>query len=88
MQQKRASYNKSVYIFQQTHYQQADLRMRSHGMRQLVDDMSVASCQQTCCMLIVKLVIHRLAASCNKSAKDILTNFLQLDEIDKFVAAC
>ena len=34
--------------------QQADIRMRSHALRQLVDDKSVASCQQTCCKLIVK----------------------------------
>ena len=35
-------------------YQQADIRTRSHGSRQLVDDKFVASCQQTCCKLIVK----------------------------------
>ena len=35
-------------------FQQADIRMRSHGLRQLVDDKSVASCQETCCKLIVK----------------------------------
>ena len=29
--------------------QQIDVRMRFHGLRQLVDDKSVASCQQTCC---------------------------------------
>ena len=52
--QKRASYNKPVDILQQTCYQQADIRMRSHGLRQLVDDKSVASFQQTCCKLIVK----------------------------------
>ena len=34
--------------------QQADIRMRSHGLRQLVDDKSVASCQQACCKLILK----------------------------------
>ena len=28
--------------------------MRSHDLRHLVDDMSVASYQQTCCKLIVK----------------------------------
>ena len=33
---------KSVDILQQTCYQQADIRMRSHGLRQLVDDKSVA----------------------------------------------
>ena len=34
--------------------QQADIRMRSHGLRQLVDDKSVASCRQICCKLIVQ----------------------------------
>ena len=32
----------------------ADIRMRSHGLRQLVDEKCVASCQQTRCKLIVK----------------------------------
>ena len=35
-------------------FQQADIRMRSHGLWQLVDDKSVASCQQACCKLILK----------------------------------
>ena len=36
-------------------YQQVDNRIYSHGLRTLVDDKSfVASCQQTCCKLIVK----------------------------------
>ena len=56
--------NKFVDILQQTCFQQADIRMRLHGLRQLVDDKSVASCEQTCCKLLSKLVIHRLAASC------------------------
>ena len=39
----------------QLHDQQADNRMRSHGLRQLVDGRSVACCQQlSCCRLIVK----------------------------------
>ena len=38
--QKSASCNKSVDILQQTSYQQTDIRMRSHGLRQLVDDKS------------------------------------------------
>ena len=33
---------------------QANIRMRSHGLRQLVEDKSVASFQQTCCKLIVQ----------------------------------
>ena len=47
---------------------------------QLVDDKSVAS-QQTCSKLIV---------TCSKSANEmlILTDLLQLDENDKFVAIC
>ena len=44
-------------ILQQTCYQQADIRMRSPGLRQLVDDKSVASCQQTCCKLFVKTLL-------------------------------
>ena len=35
-------------------FQQADIRMRSHGLRHLADDKSVASCQQACCKLILK----------------------------------
>ena len=44
--QNRAGCNKSVDILQQICCQQADTRMRSHALRQLVDDKSVASCQQ------------------------------------------
>ena len=46
--------------------QQADIRMRSHGLRQLVDDKSVASCQQTCCKYILQTFYQqtRFAASC------------------------
>ena len=35
--------------------QQVDVRMRLHGLRQLVDDKFVASCQQTCCKMIVQI---------------------------------
>ena len=34
--------------------QQADIRMRLHGLRQLVEDKSVASFGQTCWKLIVQ----------------------------------
>ena len=34
--------------------QQAHIRMRSYGLRQLVDDKPVASGQQACCKLILK----------------------------------
>ena len=40
-------YEKPVNILYQNCYQQANIRMRSYGLRQLVDDKSVASCQQT-----------------------------------------
>ena len=49
----------SVDILQQTCYQQADYRMRSHGLGQLVENKSVVSCQQTCCKLIVKTCYPR-----------------------------
>ena len=54
---------KSANILQQTCYHQADIRMRSHGLRQLVDDKSVASCQRTRCKLIVKTCYPQ--ACCN-----------------------
>ena len=51
--------------------QQADIRMRLHGLRQLVDDKSVASCQQTCCKLMVQTCY---AQACCKSFQQILTS--------------
>ena len=42
--------------------QQADIRMHSHGLRQLVDDKSVASCQQVATSLSI-------SSNCNKSVK-------------------
>ena len=41
---------------------QADIRMRSHGLRQLLDDKSVASCQQVATSLSI-------SSNCNKSVK-------------------
>ena len=35
---------------------QINIRLRSHGLRQLFDDKSIASCQQTYCKLIIKTV--------------------------------
>ena len=85
-----------VYTQQKTCKQtcncQADIRMRSHGLRQLVDENSVAVCQQTCFKLIVKtcysqacckllqqVVTSLQMTSCNKpDFKDLL----QLHEID------
>ena len=73
--------------------------MRSNDLGQFLDDKSVASCQQTCCKLIVKtcsplaccklfqqVVTSLHMTNCNKQL--ILTDLLQLDEIDKFVATC
>ena len=40
---KRTGRNKSLDILQQTCYQQADIRIRSHGLLRFVDDKSVAS---------------------------------------------
>ena len=37
--------------------QQAESRIRLHGLWQLVDNKSNASCQQTCCKLIVKTLL-------------------------------
>ena len=79
--------------------QQVDIRMRSYGLRQLVDDKSIASCQQIIadsCKLIISTGFLQVAlTSCNKSANDklqqrslILTDLLQIDEIDKFVVIC
>ena len=63
--------------------QQADIRMCSHGLRQLIDDKSckliVQTCyQQACC----KLFQVQIATSL------ILADLLQLDEMDKLVATC
>ena len=51
--------------------QQADIRMRSHALRQLVDDKSVASCQQTCCKLIVKTCYPQ---ACCKLLQQVVTS--------------
>ena len=48
--------------------QPADNRMRSHGLRQLADHGSVASCAQACCKLSTDLLqvdyFNRLVAIC------------------------
>ena len=63
-------------------FNKSDIRMRSHGLRQLVDDSFVASCQQTCCKLSTDLLqvechdlfstglLQVVSTSCNKSAND------------------
>ena len=48
-----------VDILQQTCYQRADTRTGSYGLRQLVDDKSVASCRQPCCKLFIKTCYPR-----------------------------
>ena len=96
---KRASCNNCVDNLQQTGYQQADIRMHSYGLRQLVDDKSLASCQQICYKLIVKtcypqaccklfqqVVTSLPVSSCNKPDFE-QTVLLQLDEIDKLQKA-
>ena len=70
--------------------QQDDIRMRSHGLRQLVDYKFVASCQQTCCKLII-VICHQQA--CCKLFQQVVTSLqmtrfrrlLPLDENYKFV---
>ena len=59
--------------------QKADIRMRSHGLRQLVDDKSVASCQQTCCKLIVKTCYQQ---ACCKLFQQVVTS-LQMTSCNK-----
>ena len=56
-----------------------DIRMRSHGLRQLVDDKSVASCQQTCCKLIVKTCYPQ---ACCKLFQQVVTS-LQMKGCNK-----
>ena len=68
---KKRSYNKPVDILQQTCYRQAHIRMCSHGLRQLVDDKSVACCQQTCCKLVVKTYYPQ---ACCKLFPQVLTS--------------
>ena len=55
----RFCHSLDIDILQQPCYQQADIRTRSHGLRQLVHEKSVASCQQACCKLIVKTCYPR-----------------------------
>ena len=64
--QKRASCNKSVDILQEFI---TSRHQDSHGLRQLVDNKSVASCQKACCKLSTDL----LQVDCyNLSSTDLL----------------
>ena len=71
----------SANILQQSYCQQVDIRMHSHGLRQLVDDTSVASCQQTFWKFIVKTFYPQ--AWRNKLDDRLIV--LYVDETDKFV---
>ena len=53
--------------------------MCSHGLRQLVDDKSVASCQQTCYKLIVKTCYQQ---ACYKLFQQVVTS-LQMTSCNK-----
>ena len=93
------SCKKSVDILQQTCYQQANVRMRLHSLRQL-DDKSGASCQQSySCQIqvICRNFLYRFAASCFNKLQQVckyqiatilaLTDLFQLiDDIEKFSA--
>ena len=68
---KNAPVATSLWTSYNNMLQQADIRMRSHGLRQLVDDKPVASCQQTCCKLIVKTCYHR---ACCKLFQQVVTS--------------
>ena len=46
---------------------QADMRMRSHCLLRLDDDKSAVSCQHAWCKLMLRFLIHKLDATCNKS---------------------
>ena len=63
----------------------------SHGLRQLVEDKSVASCQQIGCKLIAKIcypqacckLFQQVEASLQMTRCLILTDLAQLDKLDK-----
>ena len=63
--------HKPVDILQQLCHQPADIRICLHGLRQLVDDNTVASCQQTFWKLIVKTTCYPQA--CCKLFEKIVT---------------
>ena len=59
--------------------QQVNIRMYSRGLRSLVDDKSVASCQQTCCKLMVQTCYQK---ACCKLFQQIVTS-LQMTSCKK-----
>ena len=77
---KNAQFATSLLTFDKNLLQQADIRMHSHGLRQLVDDKSsVASCQQACCMLIVQTCYQQV---CCKLSQQVATS-LQMTNCNK-----
>ena len=68
-----------VHILQQTCYQQADTRMGSYGLRQLVDDKSIASYRQPCCKLFIKTCYPH---ACCKLFQQVVTS-LQMKNCNK-----
>ena len=80
-QPKTRSCNKSVDNCNNL-LQQANIRMRSHGLRQLVDDKSVARCQQACCKLIVKTCYPQ---ACCKLFAQVLTSLQMKSLLQKFL---
>ena len=78
-QPKNSPSETGLLTIPQTCHQQADIRMRSHGLRQLVDDKSVASCQQNCCKLIVKTCYPQ---ACCKLFQQVITS-LQMTSCNK-----
>ena len=60
-------------------FNKSDIRMRLHGLRQLVDDSSVASCQQTCCKLNVMTCFPQ---ACCKLFQQVVTS-LQMTSCNK-----
>ena len=64
--------------------------MRSHCLRQVDHDKPVASREQICCKLIVQTCYQQACCKLFQQVVTslILTDLLQPDEIDKFVAAC
>ena len=76
---KNAQNATSLLTFCNNLLQQADIRMCLHGLRQLVDDKSVASCQQTCCKLIVKTCYPQ---ACCKLFQQVVTS-LQMTSYNK-----
>ena len=83
---KVTAYISQQYFFHKFSYtsficssNEANIRMRSHGLRQLVDDKSIASCQQTCCKLIVKTCYPQ---ACYKLFQQVVTS-LQMTSCNK-----